>query len=162
MNLDNYHPDFVLNYDETMIFRDSLPSKIIEEQGTVNVRVKSSGKEKLGYTVGVSVTMGGKMLSSLIVWPSKGVKKFKINTPDNLFIEYREAGSWIDKNILKKYVRGVYRPFFRSKPPDIRGLIIMDNHESHLSQYVFDSIKEFNVDLLYFPLTAQPTSNLWM
>jgi hypothetical protein len=134
-----------------MIIRDQTPSKVIDTIGTKHVKIKTSGKEKLGYTLGISVSMSGKMLQTLVIWPTKGKKKFKTLIPSNLYVEYREEGSWMDKKVLKNYARGVWRPFFRSMPSGLKGLILLDNHESHLSTEILEPIKELGVELMYFP-----------
>ena len=62
-------------------------------KGEKKIPIQTSGKEKEGYTIGVIgplITLSGKLHTTLLVWSSKGVKAFKINTPLNLFMSYRE------------------------------------------------------------------------
>ena len=59
-----------------MITRDQMPSKVIDLTGTKHVKVKTSGKSKEGYTLGVTVSMSGKLLNTLVIWPTKGKKAF--------------------------------------------------------------------------------------
>ena len=92
MYLALYHPDYILNLDETMIMRDPPVKKIVANQGEKKIPLKTSGKEKNGYTIAPLVTLSGKLLTTLVVWPSKGIKKFKINIPTSLFVSYREEG----------------------------------------------------------------------
>ena len=87
-----------------MITRDSSDEKNVVPQGEKNVKVKTSGKEKLGYTVGMTCMLSGKLLKSLLIWPSKGKKQFKTFTPSNISIEYRAAGY---SNIFYQYVRTI-------------------------------------------------------
>ena len=95
-----------------MIMRDSEIKKIVANQGEKKIPIKTSGKEKKGYTIAPLVTLSGKLLTTLLVWPFKGVKDFKINTPSNLFISYRQEESWVDSKVIEEYTRKIIRPIF--------------------------------------------------
>ena len=88
ISLDSYHPDYILNFDETMIMRDPPVKRTINNIGDKRVAIKTAGKDKLGYTIGQLITLSGNLLRTLLVWPTKGVKGFKINIPLNLYICY--------------------------------------------------------------------------
>ena len=150
MYLALYHPDYILNLDETMIMRDPPVKKIVANQGEKKIPLKTSGKEKNGYTIAPLVTLSGKLLTTLVVWPSKGIKKFKINIPTSLFLSYREEGSWIDSKVIEEYTRQVIRPYFRfMKPKNLRGLLILDNHVTH--KVIGPMLQPYNVDVEFLP-----------
>ena len=148
--LAKYHPCYILNFDETMIVKDPVIKRIVTDKGAKKVPIKTSGKEKQGYTIAPLVSLSGKLLTTLMVWPSKGKKAFQINTPSNLFIVFREEGSWIDSKVIEEYTRQVIRPYFRDQmPKDLRGLLLIDNHECH--KVIGPMLKSQNVDILFFP-----------
>ena len=145
-----YHPDFILNLDETMIMKDPEIKRIVTNTGEKKVPLKTSGKEKKGYTIAPLVSFSGKLLTTLLVWPSKGVKSFKINSPSNLFIAYRPDGSWIDSKVIEEYTRQVIRPYFRDvKPKDKKGLLLLDNHQCH--KLIRPMLSNYGVDVVFFP-----------
>ena len=45
-----------------MIHLDTIPSKIVADKGTKAVKIKTTGKEKEGFTIGPTITMSGIML----------------------------------------------------------------------------------------------------
>jgi len=129
--------------------RDPPIKKTINNIGDKRVAIKTAGKEKLGYTLGPAITMSGNQLRTLLVWPSKGVKKFKINIPLNLYICYREAGSWVDAKVVEEYTRQIIKPYFRTMPKNLKGLILVDNHSSHV--VMKEVLSQLNVEVIYFP-----------
>ena len=75
-----------------MIIKEPSIKKVIANVDKKKVSIKSSGKDKLGYTIAPLITLSGKLLTTLFVWPSKRIKSFKINVPLNIYCCYREAG----------------------------------------------------------------------
>ena len=73
-----------------MIMKDPEIKRIVALKGEKKITVQTSSKEKKGYTIGPLITLSGKVLKTFLVWPSKSLKAFKINTPLNLFMSYRE------------------------------------------------------------------------
>ena len=88
-SLEDYESAYILNYDETMITRDSIDSKTLCKKGEKDVKVVTSGKEKQGYALGITCTLIGTLLKSLLIWPSTGKKRFQTLTPFNIWFEYR-------------------------------------------------------------------------
>ena len=134
-----------------MITRDSSDGKNVVPKGEKSVKVKTNGKEKMGYTVGVTCTLSGKLLTSLLIWPLKGKKKFETLTPSNISIEYRPAGSWIDSNVFYQYVRTII-PYFRDKKPkNMKGILFMDGHECHKKPEIQELLTPYNGKIIFFP-----------
>ena len=135
-----------------MITRDSSDGKVISSKGEKNVKVKNSGKDKLGYTIGVTCTLSRKLLNSLLIWPTTGKKKFNVLTPSNIWIEYRKEGSWIDTNVFYQYLRNVVKPYFRDKKPaNKKGILFLDGHDSHKKKEMQTLLEPYNVKIIIFP-----------
>ena len=62
-----------------MIMKKPNIKKVIANSVEKKVAIKSSTKEKLGYTITPLITLSGKLLITLLVWPFKRMKSFKIN-----------------------------------------------------------------------------------
>ena len=129
--------------------RDPPVKRTIKNIGDKRVAIKTAGKDKLGYTIGPLITLSGNLLRTLLVWPTKGVKGFKINIPLNLYICYREAGSWVDTKVIEEYTRQIIEPHFRTMPKHLKGLILVDNHVSH--KVMKEVLSQLNVEVVYFP-----------
>ena len=106
--------------------------KIVTETGAKKVAIKTSGKEKEGITIAPLISWSGKMLKSLMIWPSNSKKEFQINIPSNIFMAFRPEGSWIDSKVIEEYTRQVIRTYFRDQMlKNLRGILVLDNHDSH-------------------------------
>ena len=155
----NYDFDFILNVDETGIATESIKSKIItlpEEEKETNIQmrdatVKSCNKEKENTTVLLGGTWTGKKIPALVILPGKGKKKLKIDQPENLRIEFREEGSYMDRDVMMKWANYTFRNFARELPPNKRGMLLIDNFKGHLSDDIENYIKTFRFDILKFP-----------
>ena len=84
------------------------------------------------------------MLSTFLIWPSKRVEKLKINTPQNLYIAYRDKGSWIDDNMFEGYCR-------KNEPENIQGILLLDSHMAHSNKQVIEILKPLGIDVIYLP-----------
>lgn len=86
-----------------------------------------------------------------IIWPTTGKQKLKINIPENCDIGYRPEGSWMDSTLMIRWVNSVLRRYSRKLPADKKGLLLLDNHESHKGPKFEKSLKEIRFDVLYLP-----------
>ena len=115
-------------------------------QSGKDVKVKSCGKEKQGYTLGVTCTLSGKLLKSLLIWSSTGRKRFQTLTPSNLWIECRAAGSWIDSNILSMFkILLNHISLINQKTSKAFG------HECHKKPEIKQLLQSYNVEVIFFP-----------
>ena len=91
----NYRPENILNFDETAISRDYVGNTTIALTGEKNVTVRTAGREKQNYTLGITTNLAGKLLKTVVVWPTKGERN-RPTEPKNISLWYRPKGSWYD------------------------------------------------------------------
>ena len=145
-----YDFDHIVNVDETGIPRDAAPKVTLEIKGTKNVVVNSSGRHKEKYTTVLTVTYTGKKLFTVIILKGKGVKKLKSALPHDFYTEYSNE-SWINTNIFQRWVTEVLARHAKKLPVGKKGLLIMDNHRSHINPKVLKAIKNLNYDIELLP-----------
>jgi hypothetical protein len=77
-----YLPENILNFDETSFPKEIIGKKTITQIGEKHVKVITGGKDRLNYTIGITSSLTGKLLNTVIIWPSKGLRnkiKVKLN-----------------------------------------------------------------------------------
>ena len=146
-----YDIDHVVNVDETGVPRDSPPSITIERRGTKHVVIANSGKDKEKLTTILAITMTGKRLGQFIILKGKGKKKPKTVVPNDVTITYNEKSSWVTTKIMKEWVGEVLCAHAKKLPVGRRGLLIMDNHSTHVDPGVKEKINFLNYDIFFLP-----------
>ena len=82
----NYSLNHIANFDETMIIKDSPGIYTIASIGEKRVKVLTNGEEKKGFTLGITTTLMGDLLPSVIIWPTKGIRNPPKSPSQNLII----------------------------------------------------------------------------
>ena len=155
----NYDLNFVLNIDETGIATETTKSKTIvipeesEEQNTdiKEATVRSCNKEREITTVLVGGTWSGQKLPVFVILKGKGVKKVKTVLPKNIRVEYREKGSYMDRPMMRIWVKSVFKNYASKLPENKRGILLIDGFKGHLSDDIEKDIKALRFDILKFP-----------
>jgi hypothetical protein len=142
---DVYDHNHVINFDETSVSRDAPPNYTLDKRGTSTVGIKTSGVEKTNYTIGLSITLTGEKLRSVLIWPAKGRETKKCVVPDNVYLYYREK-SWMDKNLLLKWIDDVIAKRTRKIQEGKKGLVIFDGVIFHRDKEVFCYLSFINHD----------------
>ena len=143
--------------DELGIGRDAPNMYTIEKKGAKTVALKGTGSEKEHYTIALTVSLTGKRFPLLLILPGKGKKKLGINIPDNVYVEYRDK-SWMDTNIMKKWITHIIKPRQRKLQEGKRGLILLDRFRAHTDEDVEKELKACSFDVMFLP--ANTTSKL--
>ena len=82
--------------------------------------------------------------------PGKGIKKLRLDAPDNIYIAYREK-SWMSEAIMKTWVNTILVPRRRKIQPGKRGLLLLDGLSIHTMASIKKAINECNFDVLVLP-----------
>jgi transposase-like protein len=132
---EDYDHDHVINFDETSIARDAVGAYTLEKRGSKTVAVATTGSEKTNYTMGLSVTLTGERLRAILIWPGTGERSKKQVIPDNLYLYYREK-SWMNADLLLKWVNDILFKRKRKIKDGKKGLLILDTVSFHQDQRV--------------------------
>jgi hypothetical protein len=90
-----------------------------------------------------------------MIWPSQGKKQVNNPLPDNLYLHYREK-SWVDKEVMKKWISSVLQKRTRKIEPGKKGLLILDGFRAHLHSEVREAIDSCNFDIWVLPANTTP------
>lgn len=151
------------NMDETPLWFDLPQTRTFDFKGVKQVKCKTTGKEKLRYTVVLSAMADGTKLKPMIIFKGlKNVPKFEF--PKEVVVTVAMKGSMTAElmNTYKQKVWGT-RPGAFFKP---RAVLVMDSAPAHLKHATKTSFKQhYNTSLSVIPggLTPllQPADVVW-
>ena len=98
----DYHPDLILNMDETPFYMDAAFKTTLDLIGTKSVDVCNTGHDKSRYTAVVTIAASGKMLPTYVILKNL-VKVPKCKVPDNIVLAVSKSGS-MDMTIMLDYL----------------------------------------------------------
>ena len=120
----------VFNMDETPAYFDLPSTSTIDFKGVRNVHVKTTGHEKLRYTVVLTQAADGSKLPPMVIFKLKNVPKESF--PPGIVVAASPGGSMTTQLMLDIYIPKV----LKQRPHDIfasgsKGVIFWDSHLSH-------------------------------
>lgn len=156
-----YDLDHIINMDETGVCFEEIKSKTIcvqdekskqeDPQNYKHPATKSVGQIKDNLTVALAVSYTGIKLPAFIIFPDKGIKKLKINVPENIRKYHRPEGSYMDRKAMGEWINKVINPYSRKLAPNKKGLLLLDNFSGHLSPELQQAIEKFNYEVETLP-----------
>ena len=139
----------VYNMDETGITTVQRPSKIVAAKGTKQVGSMTSGERGSLVTMAVAVSAVGSLVPPLLIFPRVNYREHFIRDGPAGCVGAATPSGCMNEEIFLKFVQHFVN-FVRCTPQK-PVLLILDNHESHLSIPVIDFCKGNGVVLLSFP-----------
>jgi hypothetical protein len=138
--------EFFVNMDETPLYNDSKPTRVISDKGASSVNGRKTRTGDYRSTVFLAVSAGGHKLTPMIVFkakPGKSVEKSfknkKEGYPDDVICVCQE-NAWCDTPTMAKWVDLVYGPYVAKNTENFSHLI-MDDYSAHKVKVVTDKIK---------------------
>ena len=132
---ENIPLELIINFDETAIFFDQLPSYTYDQIGTSHPTIKTSKVLKKRLTAGLAITSMGEKLTPLLIFKGSGVR---FNNLINLYgyMLKKNATAWNTAKIFLEYINQVIKPYVHAQrmKPELKGktaLIIVDNFSGH-------------------------------
>ncbi|XP_053623521.1 uncharacterized protein LOC128682698 [Plodia interpunctella] len=145
----NLGPGDIWNVDETGLTTVHVPNRVIARRGVKNLGQITSAERGALVTVVVAVSALGNMVPPFFIFP-------RVHFKDH-FVQCGPVGSdgdanpsgWMKEENFIKYARHFVKYVKPSKEKPV--LLLLDNHESHLSIEVIDFFKNNGVTILSFP-----------
>lgn len=129
----------IANFDETPLWFDMPANRTIDFRGVKTVASKTTGKEKLRYTVVLAAFADGSKLPPMIIF--KGLKRIpKVQFPAGVVVQVSKGGS-MTTELLLFWLKNVWRRRKNSifcSP----ALLILDRHASHLHRDVLSAMSQ--------------------
>lgn len=136
----------IFNLDETSTTTVQKPQKVIAPKGRKNIGKVTSGERGTLVTTCCIISASGIALPPVMVFPRKNFKDFMIkNTPTGTLGLATPTG-WMNCQIFPEVIKHFVK--HTNTTPENPSILIMDNHESHLSLEALDIAKAAGVHIL--------------
>ena len=129
--------------DETALYFDGVPNRILDKKGKKSIIVRTTGSEKRHLTVTLCVTHDGDVLPALTVF--KGVRPLDIRVQD-VFVRTQQK-AWMDEDMMLRWIDLVWEPATEGK----RALLVLDSFSAHVTNDVKKRLKQINTVPLVIP-----------
>lgn len=124
------YPMFAIgNMDETPMWFDMPSNRSIDFRGVKTVLSKTTGKEKMRYTVALATLADGSKLPPMLIF--RGLKNVpKVQFPSGVVVQVSKDGS-MNTELLDYWLQNVWK---RRKNSIFRqpAVLVLDRHASHL------------------------------
>ncbi|KAF2880132.1 hypothetical protein ILUMI_26043 [Ignelater luminosus] len=146
----NLSPGDIWNVDETGITTVQVPNRIIARRGIKSLGKMTSAERGTLVTVAVAVSALGNIVPPFFVFPRVHYKShFVRGDPIGCEGDANPSG-WMKEENFIKYAKHFVQHVKPSKEKPV--LLLLDNHDSHLSIEALDYFKANGVTVLSFPL----------
>ena len=149
MSRHNFQCQDIYNIDETGITTVQKPNKIIAEKGIKQVSAMTSGERGQLVTLAVGVSASGNSVPPIFIFPRVNFRDHFIRDGPPGCIGAANPSGWMNESTFLIFMQHFVHNVKCSLTKPV--LVLLDNHESHLSIDVIDFYKENGVVLLSFP-----------
>ena len=144
-----FSPDKIFNLDETGISTVHVPPKIMCEKGSKQVGSLTSGERGVNVTMIVSINAIGNHVPPMFIFPRVHFKQHMLIGAPAGSIGGANPSGWSNEHFFVDYLNH----FVKSVKPSLNDpvLLIIDNHESHITIQAIDFAKQNGVVILTLP-----------
>lgn len=144
-----FGPGEIYNIDETGNSSVHNPPKVIAQKGVKQLGSMTSGERGINVTMIAAINGIGNHVPPLLVFPRVHFKEHMLVGAPPGTVGAANLSGWSNESIFLQYMEH----FIRYVKPSVENpvLIVLDNHESHISLPVIDLAKENGIVLLTFP-----------
>lgn len=140
----------IYNMDETGF--STVPTKmgkVISEKGAKRVGVMTSQERGTMITMALAVNAAGNSLPPFFIFPSKKMQSCFMDNVSPGCVGYANGSGWMCQPEFVKYMEHFIK--FTNSSKESPTLLLIDNHQSHLSIDAIDLAQENGVTMLSFP-----------
>ena len=118
----------IIAADQTPIYFDSVGSSTIDHVGSKSISLRSTGHDKMNFTVMLSASATGVKRKLFIVFSGKGNNKEgkKLRARKDVYITFSDNG-WFDDPVTEEYLDFLYPKKLFQKPKN--RLLIWDSYK---------------------------------
>lgn len=141
-------PSDIWNCDETGISTVHVPPKVIASKGKKQIGAMTSAERGTTVTMITAVSASGNSVPPLFVFPRVNFKPFMLHGAPPGSIGAANPSGWSNEVIFQQF----FEHFLKHVRPSIEKpvLLLIDNHESHITIPLIDLAKTAGVILMTF------------
>jgi len=141
-------PKYIINMDETPLYYEYLPKKVVEVKGKKDVATWKGELNKKRCTLNLAITSSGIILKPSLILPRKTRYMLTVRNKLDMKIYGTEAANgWMDSVTMKLWLEEVIFPFVGENET----LLILDSYASHYSEEVREFLKTTKINLAVIP-----------
>lgn len=144
-----FTPDRIYNCDETGITTAHKPPKVVAPRGSKQVGQATSAERGELVTLLCIINAIGNAVPPVFVFPRKNFKDIFMEGAPVGSIGFSNPSGWMNAEIFSKALDHIIRQTNSSKDNPI--LLILDNHESHVTVEIINKARDNGVFMLTFP-----------
>ena len=145
----HFKPEDIYNCDETGCTTVQKPKAVVTEQGRKQVGSITSAERGELVTVVYTISASGNVLPPMFIFPRVNYKDYFIRGAPAGSIGSATRSGWMNADLFLDYLQHVIRHTRCTQDQKI--LLILDNHESHISLRAIDLAKAHGIILLTIP-----------
>lgn len=145
----NFDPSQVFNIDETGFTTVQNPGKIIAEKGKKQVGKVTSAERGSLVTVCCAINAIGNSVPPFFIFPRVNFRDYMLKNAPHGSAGTASPSGWMTTSIFMDYMKHFAANVSSSKEKPI--LLILDNHESHISIDVINFSRENGIHILTLP-----------
>lgn len=144
----NFPESRIWNCDETGISTVHMPSKVLAPKGVKQIRSMTSGERGVNVTMIAAINSIGNSIPPMLIFPRVNFKEHMMKGVPPGSIGAAAPSGWSNEGLLPKFLGH----FISHTRPSLTDpvLLLLDNHDSHVSVPVITKCKEVGITLLTF------------
>lgn len=139
----------IFNIDETGITTVHKNYKILAPKGVKQIAKATSGERGVTTTVVCAVSASGIYVPPMFIFKRKRMNELLLKGCNSDMIATVSDSGWINESIFLDYLRHFISFVKPTKEDPV--LLILDNHESHISLGAYELFREHNLHVLSLP-----------
>lgn len=146
---DKFSADSVYNVDESGLSTVHVPLRVIAPKGQKQIGNMTSGERGSNVTLIACVNALGNSIPPCLIFPRVHYKNHMTKGAPPETLGLATQNGWSNTEMFEIYFDHFLKHVNSSKDKKI--LLILDNHESHLSIRIIEKARENNIIMLTFP-----------
>lgn len=139
----------IWNVDETGCQNVQRPSKIVAQKGSRQVGKATSAERGTTVTMALAVSAIGNTVPPMFIFPRVHFKEFMVRDGPPGCIGTAHPSGWMTASSFMEFIEHFHKHVNSTK--DKPCLLLLDNHDSHLSIPVLNFCKDNGIILVSFP-----------
>lgn len=149
MERHGFPPSDIYNMDESGLVTVQRPNRVIARKGFKQIGALTSAERGCLVTIAVAVSAIGNTVPPLFVFPRVNYRDHFIRDGPVGCIGAANPSGWMNEDIFVTFLKHFVQHVKSTKESPV--LLLLDNHETHLSVPALDFAKENGITMLSFP-----------
>lgn len=138
----------IWNCDETGISTVHVPPKILAKRGAKQVGAMTSAERGTNVTMIAAVNAGGGFIPPMLIFPRVNFKDFMLSGAPTGSIGGANSSGWSNETLFLQFFEHFIK--FAKPSKDNPAILLMDNHESHITVPIINLARQNGVTLMTF------------